>query len=126
MANCLDKAIKDGVDHSALTVVDAKSFQWISKYHGMYRLIEICAFYLPRDHNNLDVMLGSFQVMNQCQKIVMEAAKACKETIRRVGNDGDMCLPSFGTPIRLAEDQIMNVDPAKLAHAARKLDFLKC
>ncbi|SAL97121.1 hypothetical protein [Absidia glauca] len=141
MANCLkdciDKAIKDGVDHSALTVCGlicesgrCKVFSMDLKYHGMYRLIEIGTFYLPRDHNNLDVMLGAFQVMNQCQKIVMEAAKACKETIRQDGNDRDMCLPSFGTPIRLTDNQsvtlLQNVDPARLARTARKLDFSKC
>ncbi|KAI9254065.1 hypothetical protein BY458DRAFT_521345 [Sporodiniella umbellata] len=137
LKDCLDKAIKDGADHSVLTVCGllcessrCKVFSMDLKYHGMYRLIEIGTFYLPRDHNNLDVMLGAFQVMNQCQKIVMEAAKVCKETIRRDGNNSDMCLPSFGTPIRLAEDQVMtllqNVDPARLARAARKLDFSKC
>ncbi|KAI8351173.1 hypothetical protein BD560DRAFT_427315 [Blakeslea trispora] len=142
MANWL----KNGVGHSALTggseivpkdshailfIIGSrcKVFSMDLKYHGMCRLIEIGTFYLPRDHNDLDVMLGAFQVINQCQKIVMEAAKVCKETIRRDGNDGDMCLPSFGTPIRLPQDQIMallqNVDPGRLARAARKLDFSK-
>ncbi|KAI9025215.1 hypothetical protein CLU79DRAFT_833870 [Phycomyces nitens] len=135
--DCVDKAIKDGVDHSVLTVCSllcessrCKVFSMDLKYHGMYRLIEIGTFYLPRDHNNLYDPLGAFQVMNQCQKIIVEAAKACKETIRRDGNDGDICLPSFGTPIRLAEYQFLtllqNVDPARLARAARKLDFSKC
>ncbi|RCH79755.1 hypothetical protein CU097_003522, partial [Rhizopus azygosporus] len=64
-------------------------------------------------------------------KIVMEAAKACKETIQRDGNDDDMCLPSFVPPVRLAEDQIsfksllQNLDPVRLARAAQKLDFSK-
>lgn len=87
--DCLDKAIKNGVDHSVLTVcgllcesgyqkggneivtqdshavlltIDSqyKAFAIDLKYHVMYRLIEIGTFYLPRDYNNLDIMLGAF------------------------------------------------------------------
>lgn len=54
--------------HAVLFIIDSccKVFAIDLKYHGMYRLIEISAFYLPRDYNSLDVMLGAFQVMNQC------------------------------------------------------------
>lgn len=55
--------------HAILFIIGSrcKAFSIDLKYHGMYRLTEIGTFYLPRDHNNLDVMLGAFQVMNQCQ-----------------------------------------------------------
>ncbi|KAL4208542.1 hypothetical protein CU097_004679 [Rhizopus azygosporus] len=146
--DCLDKAIKNGVDHSVLTVcgllcesgyqkggneivtqdshavlltIDSqyKAFAIDLKYHVMYRLIEIGTFYLPRDYNNLDIMLGAKLSWKQHAK-----KKQFDETAMMV-----TCVYHHLPPpsIRLAEDQfkflLQNLDPVRLTHAAQKLDF---
>ncbi|KAI8138220.1 hypothetical protein BJV82DRAFT_632179 [Fennellomyces sp. T-0311] len=101
------------------------------QFHGMYRLIEIGEFTIPYNRTNLDVMLGVFQVMDVVQEIVLNTSAHCLE---RLGNNSklqytDLTLPSFDSPVRLSEGQMLNlrerVSTEDADRVARKIDFTK-
>lgn len=46
------------------------------KFHGMYRFIEMGKFYLPQDHQNFDVLIGVFQVLNMVQVSYLRTSHA--------------------------------------------------
>ncbi|ORE12875.1 hypothetical protein BCV71DRAFT_268806 [Rhizopus microsporus] len=127
MANCLkglprqshqERCGPFGID-GVRSSLQYKAFAIDLKYHVMYRLIEIGTFYLPRDYNNLDIMLGAKLSWKQHAK-----KKQFDETAMMV-----TCVYHHLPPpsIRLAEDQfkflLQNLDPVRLTHAAQKLDF---
>ncbi|KAI9489605.1 hypothetical protein BDB00DRAFT_770325, partial [Zychaea mexicana] len=111
LKDCIDKSVRDGVDCNDLELYAIVSEGYCCrvlcldlKYHGMYRLVDVGTFYIPTSINNMDTMLGVFQVMNQVRIMVLEAARLCKKTIRiKENNSQGMTLPSFDSPVRISE-----------------------
>ncbi|KAI9489603.1 hypothetical protein BDB00DRAFT_876152 [Zychaea mexicana] len=137
-ANCLkdyiEKSVRDGVDCNdfELYAIVSEGYRCRVlcldlKYHGMYRLVDVGTFYIPTSINNIDTMLGVFQVMNHVRIMVLEAARLCKKTIRiKENNSQDMTLPSFDSLVRISEYNVLKMlqnDEKALDRARRKLHF---
>ncbi|KAF7725652.1 hypothetical protein EC973_009459 [Apophysomyces ossiformis] len=144
LKDCIDKATRAGADNENIEVcglicngVRCRAYAMDLKFHGVYRMKEVGTFYVPHDRHNLDVLMSAFEVMSLLQifvtlkDIVLNSAKLCKESIRipETSKRSTMVLPSFESPIRLADQQIrsvlQNVPKSDVYRASRKLEFVK-
>jgi len=122
MKDSLDKMLDDGIDARDMVIcglhvqgLRCSLFTMDLKYDGVYRMILLDRFYLPRDHYDFILFQKAAEVLMQAKLIVIRSSELCVKILRTLWSAGDkavpegsrtppskkMARPSYHTPLKV-------------------------
>ncbi|CAG8485652.1 1505_t:CDS:10 [Paraglomus occultum] len=107
MKDSLDKMVDDGIFTEDVVVCGilvhgllCSAYAMDLKYDGVYRMILLGRFYLPRDHNDFGVFPRTIEILMQVKKLVLHTYNLCLKSLQMSTHAESEIVASCRTPPR--------------------------